>query len=217
MSRLLLQQALRHPILTAHCLKGAVAALMCTCRSEVHGLGHLLSSAATGPCLLLLWHDRLVPIADMLRRQAPALKYHAVVSDSRDGRLLASYTKTFPQADVIPIAHWARSSAVKAMRQPLRHPGDIVVATPDGPRGPRRTVKKGVVKLAQVSQAPIIPLHWEASRCWHLRKSWDRMAIPQPFSRLVFRFGTPFVVPADYSLGEGGLLLADALNGVHVC
>jgi lysophospholipid acyltransferase (LPLAT)-like uncharacterized protein len=58
-----------------------------------------------------------------------------------------------------------------------------VVITPDGPRGPAYELGPGIVFLAQKSDALVLPMNLEYSRCWRLG-SWDRFIIPQPFSKV---------------------------------
>jgi lysophospholipid acyltransferase (LPLAT)-like uncharacterized protein len=60
-----------------------------------------------------------------------------------------------------------------------------VVFTPDGPRGPRRRVQAGMIALASRSGLPIVPVGVGFSRAWRAR-SWDRFAVPWPFSRCAF-------------------------------
>ena len=71
--------------------------------------------------------------------------------------------------------------------------GREVVVVPDGPRGPREVLKPGVIVLARLSGAPIVPMAVGASREWRLR-SWDEFRIPLPFARCVVRFGEPIRV-----------------------
>jgi lysophospholipid acyltransferase (LPLAT)-like uncharacterized protein len=71
--------------------------------------------------------------------------------------------------------------------------GHEVVVVPDGPRGPREVLKPGVIALARLSGAPIVPVAVGASREWRLR-SWDEFRIPRPFARCVVRFGEPIHV-----------------------
>ena len=79
--------------------------------------------------------------------------------------------------------------------------------TPDGPRGPRRELKPGVVAAAQRGGGIVVPLHAEADRAWRL-DSWDRFMIPKPWARVQIVYGRPFEVTA----GDAGLAagLADA-------
>ncbi|MBM2836962.1 MAG: uncharacterized protein HW409_1151, partial [candidate division NC10 bacterium] len=63
----------------------------------------------------------------------------------------------------------------------------------DGPRGPRAKVKSGVIELAKLTGAPIVPVTFSAARRRPL-KSWDAFLIPLPFSRAVYIWGDPMYV-----------------------
>jgi lysophospholipid acyltransferase (LPLAT)-like uncharacterized protein len=64
----------------------------------------------------------------------------------------------------------------------------------DGPRGPKAVVKAGLISMAQLSGAAIIPVYISVNRAW-IARSWDRCLIPKPFSRVLVRFGQPIDVP----------------------
>jgi lysophospholipid acyltransferase (LPLAT)-like uncharacterized protein len=66
--------------------------------------------------------------------------------------------------------------------------------TPDGPKGPRRKAHFGLVYLASRSGIPIVPTGFGYSRCWRAG-SWDRFAIPRPFSRVRAVSSHPIHVP----------------------
>jgi hypothetical protein len=42
--------------------------------------------------------------------------------------------------------------------------------------------------LAQLTQSPMLPIAYMASRYWEL-KTWDKFIIPKPFSRIVIVVG----------------------------
>ena len=70
----------------------------------------------------------------------------------------------------------------------------ITAITPDGPRGPKYQVATGIIQLAQLTNAPIIPVSYDLS--WKIAlNSWDGFLIPLPFSRVILRIGTPVTVP----------------------
>lgn len=54
--------------------------------------------------------------------------------------------------------------------------------TPDGPRGPRRTLAQGPIYLASKLCMPLVVMGFGYDRPWRL-KTWDHHAIPRPFSR----------------------------------
>jgi lysophospholipid acyltransferase (LPLAT)-like uncharacterized protein len=77
-----------------------------------------------------------------------------------------------------------------------------VVITPDGPRGPRRVVQPGLVFLAAKTGLPVVPVGFAFHRCWRL-PSWDRFAVPWPFSPAVGVAAPAIEVPAR--LGRDGI------------
>jgi hypothetical protein len=54
--------------------------------------------------------------------------------------------------------------------------------TPDGPRGPRRRLAPGPIYLASKLGLPLVAMGYGYDRPWRMN-SWDRFAIPRPFSR----------------------------------
>jgi len=59
--------------------------------------------------------------------------------------------------------------------------GNLTI-TPDGPRGPRRTLAPGCVFLASTLGIPIVAMGMGYDRPWRAG-TWDRFAIPRPWSR----------------------------------
>ena len=53
--------------------------------------------------------------------------------------------------------------------------------TPDGPKGPAHRCKEGAVALAKLVRRPFVVLGIRYRSCWRLG-SWDRFALPVPFS-----------------------------------
>jgi hypothetical protein len=72
--------------------------------------------------------------------------------------------------------------------------------TPDGPRGPRRKLKPGVVMIASQSGLPIVPVGIGFTRAWRFG-SWDHFALPVPGSTLVGVVGEPICVPRELDRG----------------
>jgi lysophospholipid acyltransferase (LPLAT)-like uncharacterized protein len=84
----------------------------------------------------------------------------------------------------------------------------------DGPRGPRGVAKAGMIKLASLTGAPIVPVSLTVTPCRRLN-SWDRFIVPFPFARCTLRLGKPIEVPADAddaTTEERRLALEKALN-----
>jgi lysophospholipid acyltransferase (LPLAT)-like uncharacterized protein len=145
-----------------------------------------------------MWHGRLLLLPALYGRRG----IHALTSRSRDGEIVARWIRRFGLVPVRGSSSRGGGEALRALTRVLRDGRDVVVV-PDGPRGPREVLKPGVIVLARLSGAPIVPVAVGASREWRLR-SWDEFRIPQPFARCVVRFGEPIRVPrtADRAAAE---------------
>ena len=129
-----------------------------------------------------LWHDRLLIFPLVLRRFFPNRPGAALISASRDGDLLTDAIHRFGYDVVRGSSSRLGASAILQLTETLASGRDVVI-TPDGPRGPAYELGPGIVFLAQKSDALVLPMNLEYSRCWRLG-SWDRFIIPQPFSKV---------------------------------
>ena len=87
------------------------------------------------------------------------------------------------------------AGALRAMLKALKA-GDCVGITPDGPRGPRMRASDGIVNVARMSGAPILPATFGVSR-GRVLGSWDRFLVAWPFGRGVIVWGQPIEVGRD--------------------
>lgn len=72
---------------------------------------------------------------------------------------------------------------VAALRQLLAKSREMhLTITPDGPRGPRRQLAPGPVYLASKLGMPLVAMGYGYDRPWRAN-SWDRFAVPRPFTR----------------------------------
>jgi lysophospholipid acyltransferase (LPLAT)-like uncharacterized protein len=143
------------------------------------------------PAIYAVWHGRilLLPYFYGWRRA------RVLASRSRDGELLTRFVGRFGLEAVRGSSTRGGAEALRLLARSLAEGRDAVVV-PDGPRGPRETVKSGIVALARLTGAPIVPIAVGASPEWRLR-SWDEFRIPKPLARCVLRFGDPIRVPGD--------------------
>lgn len=70
-----------------------------------------------------------------------------------------------------------------------------MVVTPDGPRGPAKEVKGGVMLMAQKSRSGLVPVGITAKSKKVFEKSWDRYYVPKPFTKAAMIFGEPIYLP----------------------
>lgn len=140
------------------------------------------------PYVLALWHGRMIgSIMDNFDCRAVTM-----ASRSTDGALAAGIV------DGLGLTA-ARGSTSRGGREALEEMTDLVrdgsnpfaALTVDGPRGPWRKVKPGIVALARRLEAPICAVTFSCRRRWVLH-SWDHMVLPKPFSKIVVAYGGPW-------------------------
>ena len=68
--------------------------------------------------------------------------------------------------------------------------------TPDGPKGPLKELKNGVLIMSLKTGTPIIPMSFEVEGNWRIN-SWDKKRYPPFFSTLKVIYGTPVVVTSE--------------------
>ncbi|MEN8183009.1 MAG: lysophospholipid acyltransferase family protein [Myxococcota bacterium] len=153
---------------------------------------------ATGePFVGAMWHRNLLLAASTYRFRGVAVP----VSRSRDGDLTTSALVRLGFAPP-PRGSSSRGGSA-ALRGTLRYlrQGKVVGILTDGPKGPARRVKPGVLGLARSSGRPLLPIAMSARPCVRF-SSWDRALLPLPFARVVVAYGEPMFVPKS-TRGEG--------------
>lgn len=141
-----------------------------------------------GPVMFALWHNLIFALPPIWWKTGGKNRRTVVLtSASKDGVVLARAMAVFGIGAVHGSSSRRAVAALVGMKRSLREGFDVCI-TPDGPRGPRYEFKPGIVKVAQTSKVPIVPIHASFSRAYRL-KTWDRLIIPLPFSRVDVEFG----------------------------
>lgn len=166
--------------------------LGCTWRITTEGPDPFVEQ--TGRFVGAVWHQGLLVAAYRWRGRGVAVP----VSQSRDGELIAAVLRGLGFAES-PRGSSSRaaSSLLRSMIRMTRG-GTVLAVLPDGPRGPARRVKPGVIALAQATGAALIPVGL-AARPAHRFGSWDRALLPLPFARVHCVYGTPLQMPKEAS------------------
>jgi lysophospholipid acyltransferase (LPLAT)-like uncharacterized protein len=123
----------------------------------------------------------------------------SLISHHADGELVAHICK---HLRIRIVRGSTTRGAVQALRKLLKMSRRIHLAlSPDGPQGPRRCVQPGIIYLASRTGLPIVPAGFAFERPWRTR-SWDRFALPRPWSRGVCVTTAPIHVPPNADKAE---------------
>jgi len=143
-----------------------------------------------------IWHENLLLPAVYFGRPDIAV----LISQHADAQILGSLITSF---GMHMVCGSTTRGGIEAVRKLIREdaPWRHLAVTPDGPRGPRRVVQPGIVYVASRTGMKIVPCGVGYRRPWRAG-SWDRFAIPRPFTRSRGITGKPIVVPDGLKAAE---------------
>jgi lysophospholipid acyltransferase (LPLAT)-like uncharacterized protein len=147
------------------------------------------------PVIFAIWHGRMYSILRGLPAESTAL----LISPSNDGEMIARFARQFGFRHMVRGSH--KRGGAQALRQLMNelheHQRSIMI-TVDGPRGPRYTIKPGVIRLAAQTGIPIVPLaSASGTLLGKVTSAWDHFHLPWFFSKMRYIYGEPFYVAAD--------------------
>ena len=148
------------------------------------------------------WHNRMFVFPYLHSHWYPHRRGAVLTSPSGDGQIIADVCAGFGFEAVRgssskPLKGLA---ALIAMAGKLRAGLEIGI-TPDGPRGPRYQLQPGIIKLGQLTGAPIIPVRVEYSHALRF-KTWDQFMLPMPFSRARIILQATHTIPRKMTEAE---------------
>jgi lysophospholipid acyltransferase (LPLAT)-like uncharacterized protein len=109
--------------------------------------------------VLTFWHQHLLLMLHARYRKPIS----ALVSQSKDGEIIA---RVFDHYGVDSARGSSTRGGHSAMRDMIRlaRAGQNIAITPDGPKGPARIAKDGVIVAAQATGLPILPVAFAAKK-----------------------------------------------------
>jgi lysophospholipid acyltransferase (LPLAT)-like uncharacterized protein len=148
--------------------------------------------------LYAAWHETILITA---WRYGPSHST-VLISKSADGELITGAAqglgwKVIRGSSNKGASNKGAGGAVRETLDLFRQDGPVRVAfTPDGPKGPRRKIKMGLLYVAAKTGAPILPAGVACERPWRA-KSWDRLIMPRPFRAIQICVARPVFIPPD--------------------
>ncbi len=179
--------------------------------------------AAAHPIILATWHGQFMMTCQLKPENTPVA---AMVAKHGDAELIGEAMAAFGVELIRGAGAGERrkdrggAQALRAAVTALaggvgREPASLVM-TADVPPGPARRAGEGIITIARLSGRPIVPVASATSR-YKSFKTWSRMTINLPYSKLAFVGGDPIHVPRDADAETLEVLrvrLEDELNKV---
>lgn len=146
------------------------------------------------PCIYAMWHANQCCIFG----QKDKANLSVLVSRSMDGEIIAR--NTIKLGFQVVRGSKGKKGSVEATMQLIERlkKNENVAIMVDGPSGPALKAKEGVVKIAKLSGAPIVPVTWYSPSPSFMRlPSWDKFTYPLGYTKLVNLYGEPIYVDAN--------------------
>jgi len=167
-----------------------------SCRVEVKGplLDYLNGDR---PVLLTWWHQDMLFNFYYLIPFAKRRKIATIVSQSKDGALATYLIEKFGFTVLRGSSSRGGKEALDLLTDFVLKEKAVGIIVCDGPRPPGRVAKPGIVLLARKTGYPIIKVRSWGARQHLFQKSWCKLALVYPFSRVTVWSDPPLVVPRE--------------------
>lgn len=143
------------------------------------------------PCIYAMWHAHQCSIFGLPEKD----RLNVLISRSVDGEIIARAVEKLGFKTVR--GSKGKKGSVEATMKLIDRlkDGEDIAIMVDGPSGPNRKAKNGVIKIAQMSGAPIVPVAWYSPDITLLKiPSWDKFNYPFGYTRLINLYGEPIYV-----------------------
>ena len=155
-----------------------------------------------------VWHSHLLSIVHDLRN----MEINALAGTHSDADLISHIATKWGWKMVRGSSKEKGSEAYKSMLRLIKNSNySLLFITPDGPSGPPKIPKKGIIRLAQNTNAGIIPIRVNYTRSWGY-KNWDTFYLAKPFGTISIEYGQAIYLKKSQSYETCSQILIDSMK-----
>lgn len=145
-------------------------------------------------CIFALWHAHQCAVFSCNQHRKTCI----MVSSSQDGEIISRAANAVGVETVRGSKTRGGAKASLELIKKIQNENVNGAITIDGPKGPNRIVKKGIVELAKMTNVPIVPaVYWSPQKRFLEFNSWDKFRFPLVGTKLVMLFGEPIYLPEN--------------------
>ncbi len=138
------------------------------------------------PFVIAHWHGDELGILHLLKRY----NVSCIISTSKDGDIMNKAVQLLGGETVRGSSTRGGTQALKGIIR-LKKRGRRPSVAVDGPKGPIYKVKPGVFQISRLTQLPIVPISFHASRYHVFEKAWNKSRLPLPFAKVTIYWASP--------------------------
>ena len=136
--------------------------------------------------ILCVWHARLLSVVHNLKNE----KVNALAGTHQDADIISRVAASWGWNMIRGSSKEKGDIAYRKIFKILREKQNIFFITPDGPTGPPRIPKLGIIRASQKTQTKIIPIGVYSTRNWGFT-NWDTFFLEKPFGKVFIKYGAP--------------------------
>lgn len=166
------------------------------------------------PCIFALWHAHQCGLYSLEGKS----KTNVMISRSKDGEIIARAAEIMGLKTVRGSITRGGASATLELVNRIKK-GDNGAITVDGPKGPNRVVKKGIIEIAKMTGVPIVPITWYSPSKGYIKlNTWDEFRFPLFCRKMLMYYGEPIYVDKnadDKEIENKRKYLEDTMNSQY--
>jgi hypothetical protein len=167
--------------------KWALSLIYSTNKWDIRGENNYKSALNNKRSVIIsCWHGRLlVPFMHLAKSN-----YYGLAGTNRDAELISRIGSKLGWNLLRGSSSKGGSEIFIEILNVLNNSPTLVAITPDGPRGPEKIPKPGIIMAAQKTGAVIIPVSVFSTKNWQFI-NWHTFFLEKPFGTIFLEYGSP--------------------------
>ncbi|MBT3589554.1 MAG: DUF374 domain-containing protein [Candidatus Marinimicrobia bacterium] len=175
---------------------------------DVRGKNNYLELLNSNQSVIIsCWHGQLLAVFMNLSGN----NYHGLAGMHKDAELISQIGQKLKWSILRGSSKERGKEAFIEIVDTLNSESTLLAITPDGPSGPARVPKHGVIRASQKTGAPVVPVTVHSSRNWTFT-NWDTFFVEKPFGKIWIEYGEPIYFTEDEPIESGLNILTNAMN-----
>ena len=160
--------------------------------------------------LVFFWHSRLLMAPYCW--ESDKVQFKMLISSHPDGKIISNAISHFGIFTISGSARKNTFSSVKTLLSEIKK-NKIIGITPDGPRGPVKKIKPGLISLIRKTGITVVPLSYSAKFKINFN-TWDDFQFVTPFNKFIAVWGNPLTYDEKKTFHDNLDLIEKEINRV---
>ena len=175
---------------------------------DTRGLDQINSLLSDGKSVIVsVWHGKLLAPFMQLANNG----YFGLVGTYKDGEIISRIGTSLGWNIIRGSSSDGGSKIFVEIIKLLRDNSSVFAITPDGPQGPAKKPKPGIIKAAQKTGSAIIPVGVFSTKNWQF-KNWHTFFLEKPLGKIFIKYGDPIFFDQNQDFNVCKDILIEAMQ-----